>query len=82
MLMSWDKICSARNLDWAMLLVTDVIKENSVLISTSFPEAEKMLIYRELEENLFDLPGILSRKKQLLPELLRVAEGLKAPGAV
>ena len=72
-----DKIRRKRNLDWAMLLVTDVIKENSVLLSTSFPEAENILIYRKIEDNLFDLPGILSRKKQLLPELLRVTEGLQ-----
>jgi manganese-dependent inorganic pyrophosphatase len=69
-----NKIRSSRNLDWAMLLITDVIKENSVLITTSMPEAEKMLIYNRIEENLYDLPGILSRKKQLLPEILRSIE--------
>ena len=63
-----------RNLDWAMLLITDVIKENSVLLSTSFPDAEDLLVYKKTEDGLFDLPGILSRKKQLLPELLRVLD--------
>ena len=72
-----NNIKSSKKLDWAMLLVTDVIKENSVLLTTSFPEAESLLAYKKLDENLFDLPGILSRKKQLLPELLRVAEAIK-----
>ena len=72
-----DKTAAQKKVDWAMLLVTDVIKENSVLIATSMPKAEELLVYRKLEDNLFDLPGILSRKKQLLPELLRVAEELK-----
>lgn len=67
-------IGSQRKLDWAMLLITDVIKENSMLITTLLPAAEKLLIYKKIEDNLFDLPGILSRKKQLLPELLRVIE--------
>lgn len=66
-----------KRLDWAMLLITDVIRENSVLITTPHAEAENLLIYKKLEDNLFDLPGILSRKKQLLPELLRVAEELQ-----
>jgi len=63
-----------RKLDWAMLLITDVIKENSVLLTTGKTELEKLMIYKKIEDNLFDLPGILSRKKQLLPELLRVIE--------
>ena len=66
-----------RGLDWSMLLVTDIIKERSVLITTPLPEAENLLVYNKIEDNLYDLPGILSRKKQLLPELLRVAEELK-----
>ena len=69
-------VMEEKKLDWSMLLVTDVIKENSVLITTSFAEAENILSFRKIEENLYDLPGILSRKKQLLPELLRVSDEL------
>ena len=39
--------------------------------------AEKELAYKRLEENVFDLPGVLSRKKQLLPELLRIIDVLR-----
>ncbi len=73
-------IAGRKKLDWAMLLVTDVIRENSVLITTSYSKAEELLVYRKIEDNLFDLPGILSRKKQLLPELLRVVEELENRG--
>ncbi|MDC7227372.1 MAG: putative manganese-dependent inorganic diphosphatase [Spirochaetales bacterium] len=72
-----ERTAKTRDLDWAMLLITDVIKEHSVLLMTNMPAAEKLLVYKKLEDNLFDLPGILSRKKQLLPELLRVVEELK-----
>ena len=61
-------------LDWAMLLVTNVIKENSLLLATDFPELDDKLIYDKTGDNLYFLPGVMSRKKQLLPELCRVIE--------
>ncbi len=63
-------------LDWTMLLITNVMKEYSYLLCTSFPQGEESLIYKKLQDNLYDLPGILSRKKQLLPEILRVIDEL------
>jgi manganese-dependent inorganic pyrophosphatase len=35
---------------------------------------ENLIVYKKIEENTYDLPGVLSRKKQLLPEILRVLE--------
>ncbi len=69
-----DHVAERQKLDWVMLLVTNVLKENSKLISRGPALMEEKLIYRKEEEGLFDLPGILSRKKQLLPEILRVLE--------
>ncbi|TYB32949.1 MAG: putative manganese-dependent inorganic diphosphatase, partial [Flexistipes sinusarabici] len=62
-----------KRLDFAMLLVTDIVNTDSVLLSTEFYGA-KRLVYRKLDDYSFDLPGVLSRKKQLLPEVLRVLE--------
>ena len=56
-----------------MLLVTDVFKENSILLCTQFDKAYKFM-YEKEEEGVYSLPGVLSRKKQLLPEVLRVLE--------
>lgn len=64
------------NLDWAMLMITDIIKEDSVLLTTKFEAGEKLFSYRSTEEHLFNMPGVLSRKKQLLPEVLRIVEEL------
>jgi manganese-dependent inorganic pyrophosphatase len=61
-----------KDLDWSMLLITDVMKQDSILIS--YGEFETTLMYTKLEEHVFDLPNILSRKKQLLPEVIRVVE--------
>ncbi len=69
-----NKLKTEKSLNWAMLLVTDIISEDSKLIVSGMDIVSKMLAYRQIDEHTFDLPGVLSRKKQLLPEILRVAE--------
>jgi len=66
-----------QGLDWTMLLVTNVLHEHSKLLTTSLPAAEERLVFRQEQSGLFDLPEILSRKKQVLPEILRVLEEIK-----
>ena len=78
LLSALEDIRGKQRLDWAMLLVTNVLKETSVLLVTEYPEKERGLVYRKIGDNLYDLPGILSRKKQLLPEILRVLEETRA----
>jgi len=69
-----EKLRISNGLDWTMFLITDVVRENSILLLTSMPIAERKLAYERVEEGQFFLPGVLSRKKQLLPEILRVLE--------
>jgi manganese-dependent inorganic pyrophosphatase len=69
-----ERLKMAQGLDWAMFLITDVVRENSVLLMTSLPITERKLAYEKTGEGKFFLPGVLSRKKQLLPEILRVLE--------
>jgi manganese-dependent inorganic pyrophosphatase len=71
-----ERVSKERKLTWALLLVTDIISERSILLCSSWPAAEKEFAYKRLEENVYDLPGILSRKKQLLPEILRIIDAL------
>ena len=56
-------------LDWAVCMVTDILKENSILFTTDY-RAVKHLPYSAIEPNLLDMPGVMSRKKQLLPEMI------------
>lgn len=56
-------------LDWAVVMVTDVLSEHSVLFTTAH-RAAKHLSYSALEEGIYDMPGVMSRKKQLLPEMI------------
>lgn len=64
-----DEVRLKNSLNWAMLLITDVIKEASVLLTTDF-KLNKSIQYKKIENNIYDLPGVLSRKKQLLPDIL------------
>ncbi len=66
-----------KGLHWIMLLVTDIISSNSILITSGF-ECETMLSYKKTDENEYYLPGILSRKKQLLPTILSLLEECSA----
>lgn len=58
-----------QGLDWAVLMITDVIKEHSVLFITDF-RAGNHLPYSLISDRVYDMPGVMSRKKQLLPEIL------------
>lgn len=60
-------------LDWAMLMVTDVLREKSLLLTTETRHTNK-LPWSEMEKDVFDLPGVLSRKKQLLPEVVHALD--------
>ena len=68
-----ESIREQNGLDWAVLMITDILREHSVLLCTDY-KLNSLLQYRPLENNIFDMPGILSRKKQLLPELLSVID--------
>ena len=76
LLTALDKVKNGKGLNWSMLLVTDIIREESVLLTSGFEPAEKLLSYKQTGERRFYLPGVLSRKKQLLPEILRVLEDI------
>ena len=63
-----------KGLDWVLLLITDVLKQDSVLLATEPNGFKPRLIYTKTADGEYSLPGILSRKKQLLPEVFRVIE--------
>jgi manganese-dependent inorganic pyrophosphatase len=62
-------------LTWAVLMITNVLKEHSVLLTTGY-KAEKLLPYKQIEDRVYDMPNVMSRKKQLLPEMLYAISAL------
>lgn len=63
-------------LDFFGLLVTNVVAENSLLLAIGKHALLEKLPYRKIGTNLWDLPGVLSRKKQLLPQILKLLDDL------
>jgi manganese-dependent inorganic pyrophosphatase len=62
---------------FSALLVTDINTQNSLLLVKGAHEFLDAITYPMREPGIFDLPGIVSRKKQLIPYLA----GLLAPKA-
>lgn len=59
------------------LLVTDAVREISELLAIGDPEIIRSLPYEPAGPELFSLPGVLSRKKQLLPQILAITAALR-----
>jgi manganese-dependent inorganic pyrophosphatase len=57
-------------LDFAALMVTDPVRGNSELLFCGDEAVRRALPYRRSEPGVLLMPGVLSRKKQLLPEVL------------
>lgn len=70
-----DDLRDKRGLDFAMLMVTDVVRGSSRLIVCSeAPPILNDLPYPPLPDGTRDAPGVVSRKKQLLPVVLGLLE--------
>ncbi len=70
-------------LTFAALLVTDINTQNSVLLVKGESAIIERISYPHVEKNeIFDMPGVVSRKKQLIPYLTTVIKELAADGAL
>jgi len=58
--------------DFLGLLITNVVRETSMMLCVGEKRILDRINYTRLDDNTYDLPGVMSRKKQLLPLLLKV----------
>ena len=65
-----DARVKTESLDFMALMVTDPVRGNSELLFSGKESVRRALPYRRGEFGTWLLPGVLSRKKQLLPEIL------------
>jgi manganese-dependent inorganic pyrophosphatase len=76
---SLEDLRRAERLSFAALLVTDVNTQNSLLLVKGDPELIGRITYAHVEKDeIFDLPGIVSRKKQLIPYLTSLLREIRA----
>jgi manganese-dependent inorganic pyrophosphatase len=64
----------SKHVDFAMLMVTDVVRGASRLIFSNAPALLDELPYQPLPDNTRLAEGVVSRKKQLLPVVLGLLE--------
>lgn len=61
-------------LEFSALLVTDISSNGSLLLMSSEPDGWEEINYPELEERLYELNEVVSRKKQLLPLIISLLD--------
>ena len=66
-----DTVRDREGLDWTLLMITDVLKEKSVLLASEH-RANRELPYAKKKKQIYSMPGVMSRKKQLLPTLISI----------
>lgn len=66
-----EEIKVREGLDWTLLMITDVLREKSVLL-VSEHRANRDLPYAMNDKQIYNMPGVMSRKKQLLPTLISI----------
>lgn len=69
------EMCEQRGYELSALMVTDITANNSLLIASGPGKYLEQLPFSRKAEGVWDMPGIVSRKKQLLPTLLGVLQG-------
>ncbi len=69
-----EELCESKGLEFAILMVTDVVRSNSRLVVAGNQALLKDLPYTPLTDHTLDATGIVSRKKQLLPVVLGLLE--------
>lgn len=75
LMLELQKVREEKGYELAALLVTDIVLENSLLLTAGPSELPYTIGYPQVSENLYRLKGVLSRKKQLVPHLLKVFKG-------
>jgi manganese-dependent inorganic pyrophosphatase len=65
-----DRAVAEQHLDFMALMVTDPVSGCSELLFSGNDAVRRALPYRRGPRGTFLMPGVLSRKKQLLPEIL------------
>jgi len=66
-----------RNYVFSALLVTDVVAQSSLLLIAGATALHEAIDYAEIERGIYELAGVVSRKKQLLPYLTQCLEKMK-----
>lgn len=66
------RVRQEERLPLAGLMVTDIYSESTLFLAEGKNELAHVMGYPQLEPHLYELKGVMSRKKQLVPHLMKV----------
>lgn len=72
-------LLAKHDLHFACLMVTDITRHHSVLLVAGDQRVIDAIDYPLAKEHVYDMPGVVSRKKQLFPYMSHVVTKLAAP---
>ena len=76
-----EKLCRDESLTFAAVLVTDINTQNSLLLLNGAAEVIARINYSAIQgDEIFDLPGVVSRKKQLIPYFTSLLKEITSDG--
>lgn len=69
------EVCATEGYDLSLVMVTDIIKEGTILLFTGEPSSLVAAAFgQEATNNEMFLPGVMSRKKQIVPPLTNAVD--------
>jgi manganese-dependent inorganic pyrophosphatase len=71
-----DGFLAQEGCNFGCLMATDITKETTLLLCSGSKKIIDSITYPKMEENIFEMKGVLSRKKQVLPYLIDLMRGL------
>lgn len=74
-----ERLLDRHGLHFACLMVTDITEHDSVLLAAGSGKIIAEIEYPELRRHVYEMPGVVSRKKQLFPYLSSIVARLSAP---
>ncbi len=75
LLKNMERVCQTDNYDMCLVMVTNILEEATTLLFTGEPKSLIGEAFRiNASENMVYLPGVMSRKKQIIPQLTEAAK--------
>jgi manganese-dependent inorganic pyrophosphatase len=71
-----ERIKQAEDLFIAGLMVTDIASETTLFLVEGHTRIAHVMEYPQLEPHLYELKKVMSRKKQMVPHLLKIMSKL------
>lgn len=78
-----EQLLEAEHLKFASLLITDINTQNSLLLARGEEGFIQHISYPHVQQDeIFDMPGVVSRKKQLIPYISSIIREMISDGTI